>query len=99
MKNKNMNFFVYLHGILLLWAVLFLICLSIPALRGMLDFLGWGNLLFLFVNIPFSLVSLVLKAKGRFSRKYGIPIVVLSLLNTVVGIMVWWFVVLLFQMP
>ena len=99
MKNKNLDFFVFLHAILLLWAVLFLICLSIPVLRDMLDFLAWGNILFLFVNIPFSLVSLVLKAKGHFSRKYGIPIVVLSLLNTTVGIMVWWFVVLLSQMP
>ena len=42
---------------------------------------------------------LFLKEKGCFGKRYGIPAVVLSLLNMAVGIAAWLFVVALFLKP
>lgn len=99
MKNKKLNFIVYPHAVLFLWAVLFIISLQLSDGGEIASVLAFGNPLFLFVNIPFSLFSLILKAKSCFSKKYGVPIVVLSILNIIVGIMAWSFVVILLQSP
>ena len=79
----------HVHAVLLVWFLLFFGSLHIsPYLAAALAI---GNALFMFVNIPLSLLSFVLMAKGRFSRKYNIPIAVLSVLNTGVSIAVWSF--------
>ncbi|MGN0999290.1 MAG: hypothetical protein ACI4PO_07045, partial [Faecousia sp.] len=52
-----------------------------------------------FINIPLVVLSFVLKAKDRFGTGYESPIVVLSILNAIVGILAWIFVILLMQSP
>ena len=99
MKNNKWNIIVYLHTILLLWALLFIGSLYIPDGGRTASALAIGNALFMFVNIPFAVVSLVLKAKGYFSVEYEKPIVVLSILNIIIGAIAWYVVVLLLHSP
>ena len=99
MKSKKWNFLIYIHGALLLWFVLFIISLLIPDSGKTASILAVGNALFLFANIPLAVFSFILKAKDRLSIAYETPIVVLSILNIIVGILMWLFVVMLMQMP
>ena len=99
MKSKNWNFLLYIHGVLLLWFVLFIISLLIPDGGKAASILAVGNAFFLLVNIPLAVFSFILKAKDRFSMAYETPIVVLSILNIIVGILLWLFVVMLIQKP
>lgn len=98
MKNKKWNIIVYPHIVLLLWALLFLGSFIFDSGTAASIF-AFGTPLFLFFNIPFSAVSLVLKAKGYFSKKYGRAIVVLSILNIIVELAAWYFAILLLQKP
>lgn len=99
MKNKKWNVLVYLHAGLLLWALLFLGNLFMRDSSKLIAVLGMGNFFFLFINIPFSAVSFALKAKKCFDEQYEVPVVILSILNTVVGIAAWYCLVLLLQKP
>ncbi len=99
MKNKKWNIIVYPHIVLLLWALLFLGSIFLSDSGTTASVLAFGTPLFLFFNIPFSVVSLVLNAKGYFSKKYGRTIVVLSILNIIVEIAAWYFAILLLQKP
>lgn len=97
MKTRKWDFLFYVHGALLLWFVLFVISLSIPDGGKTASVLAIGNALFLFINIPLVVFSFVLKAKDRFGTGYERPIAVLSVLNALVGILAWIFVILLMQ--
>ena len=99
MKSKNWKCLHYIHGALLLWFVLFIISLLIPDGGKAASILAVGNAFFLFANIPLAVFSFILKAKDRFSMAYETPIVVLSILNIIVGILMWLFVVMLIQKP
>ena len=99
MKTKNWNILIYLHGALLLWFVLFVTSLFIPDGGKTAGILAIGNALFLFANIPLAVLSFILNAKDRFSIACKTPIVVLSILNIIVGILMWLFVVMFMQMP
>lgn len=90
-KAKNADFIIYIHSFLLLWAVAFLVCLQSYYLRNALSVLAFGNIAFLFFNIPFSIISFVLNAKGFISKKYAKPLAVASVLNILVGIAAWMF--------
>ena len=99
MKNRNWNFLVYVHAALLLWALLFVVSIFIPDGGKIASVLAIGNALFLFVNIPLAVFSFILRVKDRFSTEYERSVVVLSILNTIIGIVLWIFVVLLAQSP
>ena len=99
MKNRNWNFLVYVHGSLLLWALLLALSLSVPDGGKTAGVLAAGNALILFVNIPLAVFSFVLKAKGRFDLQYERFAIVLSILNLIIGIAAWLFVLLLLKMP
>lgn len=99
MKNKNWSFLVYVHAGLLLWALLFLVSIFVPGGGKIVSVLAIGNALFLFVNIPLAVFSFVLKAKGYFDVQYKSFVVVLSILNLIVGIAAWLFVIFLLQTP
>lgn len=99
MKLKNWNFLVYIHSILLLWFISFVASLSLGDGGKTTGVLAIGNALFLFVNIPLSIFSLVLYKKDRFSKHHKIPAVVLSIVNMIVSIAAWIFVVMLLQKP
>lgn len=98
MKTKTWNFLIYLHGALLLWFVLFVTSLFMPDGGKTVSVLAIGNALFLFVNIPLGIFSLVLNKKNHFDQHKTLAIV-LSIINMLVGIVMWLFVVLLMQMP
>ena len=98
MKIKNWNFLIYLHGALLLWFVLFVTSLFIQDGGKTASVLAIGNALFLFVNIPLGIFSLVLNKKNHFDQHKALAIV-LSIINMLVGIVMWLFVVMLTQMP
>ena len=99
MKTRNWDFLLCIHGALLLWFVLFIVSLLIPDGGKTASILAVGNALFLFANIPLAVLSFILNAKDRFSIACKTPIVVLSILNIIVGILMWLLVVMLMQMP
>ena len=86
-----------------LWAILFVSILEfadgtkigVTLIGG----LAWGNIAGLFLSIPLSAVSLIAKAKGRFSEKASAAVLPLSILNILVGIADWVFCILVMRMP
>ena len=95
MKTKKFNFLLYVHAALVLYAVLFAgyvlldntlarwLFLKIPYL------LMIGNISLLFGGVPFSIVTLVMRTKNKFDRKYSIPVLVLSIINILISIAAW----------
>lgn len=98
MKTKIWNILIYLHGALLLWFVLFVTSLFIPDGGKTASVLAIGNALFLFANIPLGIFSLVLNKKNHFDQHKAL-VIVLSVINMIVGIIMWLFVVMFMQMP
>lgn len=96
-EHKNADFIIYIHSFLFLWAVAFLACLQFYQLRNALSVIAFGNIAFLFFNIPFSVISFVLKIKGFISIKYAKSLVVLSIVNILVGIAAWIFVAIVLR--
>ena len=99
MKHNKWDMILYVNGFLLVWALLLLGSVCLDSSGKITGRLAVGNILFLFVNIPLAVWSLYLKKKGRFSKQYGVPVAVLSVLNLAVGIAAWLFVVALLQKP
>lgn len=98
MKNKQANLIVILHAVLLTWAVLFAVgVLFIHDGGKTAGSFAMGNVLFLLFNIPFSVTSIILSIKKRFTRLYAIPIITMSILNTAMGINAWAFLILLLE--
>ena len=95
MKTRKLDFLVYVHGALLLWATLFVLSLFMSDGGKTASRLALGNLLFLFVNIPLSIMCLIFSRKNRFDAHYKVPAIVLSMINMFVGIAAWIFVALL----
>ena len=98
MKQKNWDFLLYIHGVLLLWVVLFIASLFIDDGGQIASILAVGNALFLFVNIPLSILCLVLNKKNYFHHHKAFAII-LSAINMLISIIMWIFVVMLMQMP
>ena len=97
MKAKNLDFLVYVHGTLCLWFLLFAGSLFIRDGGQIASVLAIGNVLFLLANIPLGIFSLM--EKDRFSLKCRKPAVILSIINLVIGVAIWVFVILLLQTP
>ena len=89
MKNNKWNFLVYVHGFLLLWALVFNIHIASNCHGALMRILPFGIIFFLFVNIPLAVLSFVLIGKGRFTNGYKWSVGVLSVLNSAVGIFAW----------
>ena len=99
MKTRKLNFLVYVHGALLLWAALFVISLSMSDGGQTASRLAFGNLLFLFVNIPLGILCLIFSQKNRFDAHYKVPAIVLSMINMLIGSVAWIFAAMLLEMP
>lgn len=98
MKKKHANLILILHAVLLIWAVLFVASLFLILDGGQTaSFLAIGNFAFLLFNIPFSVTTIILSIKKRFTKLYAIPIVAMSILNTAMGINAWAFLILLLE--
>lgn len=97
MKNRKWDFLVYVHAVLLLWAVIFICCLFVPGGGRIASMLAIGNIFFLFVNIPLAIFSFILKSKDRFDIDYKRPVTVLSVLNSIIGAIAWALFILFMQ--
>ena len=85
---------VCVHMGLAAWAVLFLVSLSVKDGGAAAGFLGTGNIAFLFVNIPLSVITLILVKKGRIGRRCMALSVVLAVTNMLIGAAAWMILVL-----
>ena len=103
-NRKKADFLLFIHIVLAIWAVLFCLYMCVvdtawligfPGRDLLLKILATFNFFGVFVNIPLSVVTLVLKAKGRISKRFGTPVVLLAVFNMAIGIAVWVFVVML----
>ncbi len=101
MKKNKWNRIIIPHAVLLLWALLFIVSIFANSFAGfnIPQVLSIGSFFFLFVNIPLSVFSLMLKAKDYFSFEYDDPIQTLSILNIIIGCLEWIFVILLLLSP
>lgn len=91
MKKKSWDWLLILHILLILWALLFFSSLDLADGGRLAGSLAWGNLAGLFLSIPLAVVSLIGRAKGRFSQKGSILVVPLSILTFLAGAVTWAF--------
>ena len=82
MKKRSWDWLLILQVLLILWALLYFLTLF-P------DSLSWGILAGLFLSIPLSIVSLIGRAKRRFSQQASILVVPLSVLTFLAGAATW----------
>ena len=96
-KKTNGQTLFILSSILFLWAFLFIFGLFIHA--QILYFLAVGQVFFLLLNIPLGIVSLVRILKKRIDDRLRWPLAVLSVMNILIGLADWTFLVLLVHKP
>lgn len=84
-------------SVLCLWALLFIFVLFIHAERFYL--LAVGQVFFLLHNIPLGFVSLVRIIIKRVDKSLMLPLAVVSVMNILVGIADWTFVIMFLQKP
>ncbi len=98
MKQKSTDWQVYVHVILFLFACAFLIGLSLNN-DVLISIFSKAMIAFWLINIPLGIISLVAVAKGRAKKSLSVPLSVLSVLNILVGLAAWVFLILLMKMP
>ena len=81
MKKRSWDWLLIPHVLLILWALVYFLTLF--------QALSWGILAGLFLSIPLSIVSLIGRAKGRFSQQASILVVPLSVLTFLAGAATW----------
>ena len=88
-------------SVLCLWAFLFIFVLIIHAewLYPLAVGLAFGQVFFLLLNIPLGIVSLVRIIIKRVDKTLRLPLAVVSVMNTLVGIADWTFVIMFLQKP
>lgn len=96
-KKTNGQTLFILSSILFLWAFLFIFGLFIHA--QILYFLAVGQVFFLLLNIPLGIVSLVRILKKRIDDRLRWPFAVISVMNILIGLADWTFLVLLVHKP
>ena len=98
-ENKKVYWIVYIQIILAVWAVLFGCSMAVDSGGLLSAILAVGCYAFLFVNIPLSIVCLILRANGYFREKYTVLSILLSVLNIVISLVVWFYLaVILFML-
>ena len=84
-------------SVLCLWAFLFIFVLIIHAERFYL--LAVGQVFFLLLNIPLGIVSFARIIIKRIDKTLRLPLAVVSVMNILVGIADWTFIIMLMQKP
>ena len=91
-RKKKWDWLLILHALIILWALLFVYSVNFRTDGGkMASILAIGNFFGLFISIPLAVISLIARAKKKFSEKLSIPVILLSLLNICVGVADWIF--------
>ena len=98
MKKKSWDWLLILHILLILWALLFFSSLDLADGGRLAGSLAWGNLAGLFLSIPLAVVSLIGRAKRRFSQKACVAVIPLSVLTFLVGAATWAFFLMVLRM-
>ena len=98
MKKHTWDWLLILQVLLILWALLFFSSLFLPGSGRFSGFLAWGNPAGLFLSIPLSIVSLMGRAKGRFSQKASVAVIPLSVLTFLAGAVTWAFFIAVMRM-
>ena len=98
MKKRSWDWLLILHVLLILWAFLFFPSLSLADGGKLAASFAWGNPAGLFLSIPLAVVSLIGRAKGRFSPKASAAVLPLSVLTFLVGAATWAFFIAVMRM-
>lgn len=96
-KKTNGQTLLILSSVLFLWVFLFIFVLIIHA--EILYFLAVGQVFFFLLNIPLGIVSLARIIKKRIDDRLRRPLAVLSVMNILIGLADWTFLVLLVHKP
>ncbi len=90
MQKRNLDWLIVPHVVLFAWASLF--CISLACNNGPLsDLLSIGNIVFLLVNIPLGVFSLICGIKKHVGKRISVALMILSILNILYGIAAWFF--------
>ena len=99
MEKKKWDVVLLAHILIILWALLFFPSLLLHDGGKIAGALAGGNLAGLFISIPLAVISLIARAKKRFSEKASGAVLVLSILCICVGIAAWTFAVMVILTP
>lgn len=92
-RDLGTQLLVGIHMLLTVWALLFACSLFLADSGTSADILAVGNIVFLFLDIPLSVWTLILRKKGRIRKSSSAIAAVLAVTNTVIGIGAWYFLI------
>lgn len=99
MKKRKYNWLLIMQGTIIVWAIPFLFSFLIIESDKPADALAIGNVAGLFISIPLAIISFAARANGRISDQYAGVALVFSVLNILIGIADWLYVIMLMRMP
>ena len=98
MKPRSADWQWYVHLVLFLCACVFLIGLFLKE-AALVSIFSKAMIAFLLLNVPLGIISLVSVAKGRVKQNRVVSLSVFSIVNILVGVVSWIFLVLLMKKP
>ena len=107
-KKRSRDWLLPVHTVLVVWFFLYigtilyggpLVSRFAPFLEPVILVIAFGVVLFLLVNIPLSIYTVVILLKGRASGENKTLLTVFSVLNTLSGLAAWGFLIALMLKP
>ena len=108
LKERSRAWLLPIHIVLFVWFFLYigtiihgvpLVSRFAPFLEPVILVIAFGVVLFLLVNIPLSIYTVVILLKGRASGENKTLLTVFSVLNTLTGLATWGFLIALMLKP
>mgnify|MGYP007104065570 CR=1 FL=1 len=107
-KKRSRDWLLPVHTVLVVWFFLYigtilyggpLVSRFAPFLEPVILVIAFGVVLFLLVNIPLSIYTVVILLKGCASGENKTLLIVFSVLNTLSGLAAWGFLIALMLKP
>ena len=107
-KKRSRDWLLPVHTVLVVWFFLYigtilyggpLVSRFAPFLEPVILVIAFGVVLFLLVNIPLSIYTVVILLKGCASGENKTLLIVFSVLNTLSGLAAWGFLIALMLQP
>ena len=107
-KKRTRDWLLPVHTVLVVWFFLYigtilyggpLVSRFAPFLEPVILVIAFGVVLFLLVNIPLSIYTVVILLKGCASGENKTLLIVFSVLNTLSGLAAWGFLIALMLKP
>ena len=107
-KKRSRDWLLPVHTVLVVWFFLYigtilyggpLVSRFAPFLEPVILVIAFGVVLFLLVNIPLSIYTVVILLKGCASGHNKTLLIVFSVLNTLSGLAAWGFLIALMLKP